>query len=343
MTKMNSRASTWIRITIPIIIGVAVAILLFRKDFNPEAIRQVDFDARAWTGITFALICVVLREAGMAWRFKALSGDRLSWGPSIRVTLLCEFTSCITPTSVGGSAASAIFMTRNGLKAGRATAVMLTTLFLDELFITLIVPITFLLIPYKELFGFDNVSLAHDLQVGFWAVYGILAAWCIVLWLGLFVSPKSIKTLLVKIFSLPILHRWRQPVETAGNDLVVTAHELQHCNIVTWAKAFGATALSWMARFLTVNALLWGFAAGTDQLLALGRQIAVWVLLMFTPTPGGSGLSEWIFTKYYGDMVSTAAIIMVLALMWRLLTYYLYLCAGIVLLPSLSKKKIKKI
>lgn len=338
---MSRNVSTWIKIAIPVIIGLAVAILLFRDDFNTDAIKNVEIDTRAWIGIVFAIASVALRETGMAWRFKALSGDRLSWGTSIRVTLLCEFTSCITPTSVGGSAASAIFMTRNGLKAGRSTAVMLTTLFLDELFITIIVPPIFFLIPYRELFGFDNASLAHDLQVGFWTVYGVLAAWCILLWTGLFVAPQSIKTILVKIFSLPVLRRWHKSIETAGDDIISTAHELRHCDISTWVKAFGATTLSWTARFLTVNALLWGFVSGSDQLLAFGRQIVVWVLLMFTPTPGGSGLSEWIFTKYYGDMVSATAIIMVLALLWRLLTYYLYLITGIILLPSLSKRRKK--
>lgn len=339
---MSGRTSTWIKVAIPVIIGLAVAILLFREDFNTDALRQVEFDTRAWTGVLLALVCVALRETGMGWRFRILSGDRLSWSASMRVTMLCEFTSCITPTSVGGSAASAIFMTRNGLTAGRSTAVMLTTLFLDELFITIVVPLTFILIPYTELFGFDNASsLAHDFQVSFWIVYGILAAWCIVLWLGLFISPRSIRTILVRIFSLPLLRRRHQEVSMAGDDIVLTARELRHCSISTWAKAFGATVLSWMARFLTVNAILWGFASGSDQLLALGRQIAVWVLLMFTPTPGGSGLSEWIFTEYYGDMVSSATIIMVLALLWRLLTYYLYLIAGILLLPSLSKKRNK--
>lgn len=338
---MNERLKTWIKVAIPVLIGMTVAVLLFRNDFDSESLQQVDFDLRAWCGIGMALLCVAGREFGMAWRYRTLSGYRLPWRTSLRVTMLCEFTSCITPTSVGGSAASAIFMTRSGLTAGRSTAVMLTTLFLDELFITLIVPLTFAVIPYRELFGFGNSQLSYDLQLGFWIVYGILAAWCLVLWAGLFVAPSSIKKILVKIFSLPLIRRWRADVESAGEDIEVTARELRGCSLSVWAKAFSATALSWMSRFLTVNALLWGFVACADQLLALGRQIAVWVLLMFTPTPGGSGLSEWIFTKYYGDIITSAASIMVVAVAWRVLTYYLYLLVGIPLIPSLSKKHSK--
>lgn len=337
---MKDGAKTAVKIVIPIIIGVTVALLLFRNDFNADTLRQVDFDSRAWTGIALALLCVAGREAGMAWRYRTLSGNRLTWKSSLSVTMLCEFTSCITPTSVGGSAASAIFMTRKGLTAGRSTAVMLTTLFFDELFITLLVPLVFLVIPYQELFGFGKPELAHDMQVGFWIVYGLIVAWCAVLWVGLFVAPSSIKVILVKLFSLPLIRRWRPAVEAMGEDITVTACEIYHYDLKIWIKAFAGTALSWMSRFLTVNALVWGFVAGgADQLLALGRQVVVWVLLMFTPTPGGSGLSEWIFTEYYGDIISTAAGIMVIALIWRMLTYYLYLFAGIFFIPSLTNKK----
>lgn len=340
---MTPGAKTAVRIAIPIVIGVTVAILLFRNDLNVDTLRSVDFDGHAWTGLAVALLCVIAREAGMAWRYRTVSGDRLSWKSSVSVTMLCEFTSCITPTSVGGSAASAIFMTRKGLTAGRSTAVMLTTIFLDELFITLFVPVVFLVIPYRELFGFGKPELAHDMQVGFWIVYGLIAAWCAVLWIGLFRAPSSIKKILLTLFSLPIIRRWKPAVENMGNDITTTSRELSHCDIKFWFKAFSATALSWMARFLTVNAILWGLTAGGagHQLLALGRQAVVWVLLMFTPTPGGSGLSEWIFTEYYGDIIATAAGIMVTALVWRLLTYYLYLFAGIFFFPSLTHKRDK--
>ena len=47
------------------------------------------------------------------------------------------------------------------------------------------------------------------------------------------------------------------------------------------------------------------------------------------PYTGGSGLSEWLFSEYYGDIVPTAGMALMLAIMWRIISYYLYLGIGV--------------
>lgn len=336
---MNEKTKYLIKILIPIAIGGTVAIWLFRKDFNPHALAEVRFDSRAWWGILIAILFVAGRELGMAWRFRTLTNKRLTWVQSIRITMLCEFTSCVTPTSVGGSAASMIFMNREGIKLGQATSITLTTLFLDELFIAIITPIVFLLISHKNLFGFTSGETAHSLQVSFWIVYVVIAVWALILWIGIFKAPDKIKSILIKLFSIKFLRRWKGSVEDMGTNMVESSRALRGRGISFWLNSMGATALSWICRFLVVNALFWGLVEGADQAIVFGRQIIVWVLLMFTPTPGGSGVSEWIFKEYYGDILGSGALIMVLALTWRVLTYYIYLAIGVFLLPSLTKKR----
>ena len=71
----------------------------------------------------------------------------------------------------------------------------------------------------------------------------------------------------------------------------------------------------------------------------LGRQAIVWLLLTVSPTPGGSGISEWLFTTYYGDLVGDRSMTLVVAVMWRILTYYIYLAAGAVVIPAWSRKR----
>ncbi len=53
---------------------------------------------------------------------------------------------------------------------------------------------------------------------------------------------------------------------------------------------------------------------------------------------GGAGLSEWLFSEYYGDMVGTAGMALILAVFWRLITYYLYLLIGALVVPSWLSK-----
>ena len=79
-----------------------------------------------------------------------------------------------------------------------------------------------------------------------------------------------------------------------------------------------------------------------SEVLVFGRQFVVWVVLMVSPTPGGSGISEWLFANYYGDLIGNLGIAAVLALVWRLFSYYIYLIAGVALLPGYFGKRARK-
>lgn len=120
-----------------------------------------------------------------------------------------------------------------------------------------------------------------------------------------------------------------------GDNMVDTSKSLVKKSPLWWIEAFGATALTWSARYLVVNALFLAFVPAANQLVVFGRQIVVWVVLMVSPTPGGSGVSEWLFTEYYGDMLHNSSMALIIALFWRILTYYIYLLIGVILAPSM--------
>lgn len=339
MTGSESRKGILWKIAIPVIIGIGVVIWLFYNEFNPEAIRQVRFTWHAWVGIFLAMIAIVGRDGGMAWRFRALADRELRWSRAVNVTMLCEFTSAITPSSVGGSALSMFFLNKEGIKMGRATTLTMTILLLDELFFVVSSPLIFLFVPYGDIFAFDDGSAVKGIRAAFWIVYGLIFIWTAVLFLGIIVRPTAIRRLLVSLFGIKILRRWLQDVTTLADNMVETSQEIRKRSAGWWIEAFAATALSWISRYLVVNALIWGFVPMASQSLVFARQFVVWALLMFSPTPGGSGVSEWLFKAYYGDMITGSGVVMVLALMWRLLTYYIYLIIGMFLLPSFFKRK----
>ena len=125
--------------------------------------------------------------------------------------------------------------------------------------------------------------------------------------------------------------------------MVATSKSLRTRSFGWWMEAFCATALTWSSRYLVVNALFLGFVPGADQLVVFGRQFVVWVVLMVSPTPGGSGVSEWLFTEYYGDMLHNGSIALIIALFWRIITYYVYLIVGVFLAPSMFRPPKKQI
>lgn len=347
--KGGGSRSIWIKMAIPLVLGGIAVLWLFHHEYVPGTWSSISFSGRAVAGIALAWLFMAGRDFGLMWRFRALTDRSLSWKQALKVTMMCEFTSAITPSTVGGSAFGMIFMHREGVELGRATTIMLVTLFFDELFFVVFCPIVFIAVPSGTLFGFGNAGFTGGLKVAFWLVYAGIAVWTAVLFWGIFVRPEAVRRALNGLFSLRLLRRWRTRVADLGDNMVNAGRELRHRPMPWWCRAGGATAVSWLSRFLIVNALFFGFVGGADQLLVLARQFVVWLVLMVSPTPGGSGVSEWLFTDYYGDVIKTAmshsgsaavgATVIVIAMFWRIISYYIYLLIGIFLVPSFLKSR----
>lgn len=329
---MESMRSMMLKILLPVALGLGVVVWLFLREFDAGAWQAVSFGPATVTAVAVALACMCIREISLSWRFRILTDRALSWRAALRVTLLCEFTSAVTPTTAGGSAMSMLFLKHEGIDLGRSTTLMLTTLFLDELFNVLLCPVIFCLAPMSAIFGFGGFS--SGVRVTFWIVIGLITAVTVLLFWGTLGRPETVRSLVCRVFALRLLRRWRDRAVSTADDMVATGRDLRHRPFMWWVKAFTATAGLWISRFMVVNALFWGFVPAASQLVVFARQFVVWTLLTVSPTPGGSGLSEWLFTNYYGDMIHDASVALVIAVFWRLITYYSVLAAGAVLLPS---------
>ena len=335
---MGSTRSLLFKILLPVALGLGVVVWMFLREFDAGAWQAVDLGPLGIAAIAAAIAAMCAREACLACRFRVLSDGRLSWMAALRVTMLCEFTSAITPTTAGGSAMSMVFLKREGIDLGRGTTMMLTTLFLDELFNVVLCPVIFLMAPYAAIFGF-NGGFSSGVRISFWIVIGLITAITIVLFWGTLGRPEAVRAIIRKIFSWRLLRRWRERAMASADEMVTAGREFRTRPASWWLRAFGATAGVWIARFLVVNALFWGFVAGADQVIVFARQFVVWTLLTVSPTPGGSGLSEWLFTNYYGDMIHDPSVALVIAVFWRLITYYSLLAIGAIMLPGYLRKK----
>lgn len=328
------------KVVLPVIIGITVVLWLFRGEFNTSTWNDINFDSQAITGICLAWLFMAGRDFGLSWRFHTIASGDLSWARSVKVDMMCAFTSAITPSAVGGSALAIFYLNREGIALGRATTLTLTTLFLDELFFVVFCPIIVLALPFDQLFGaVDDNMFLQGLELIFWLVYAGIVIWTSILFFGIIVRPAAVQKLLSRIFRWRPLRRWGPAVDNMTANMVTTSAWVKKCSLRWWLNVFGATILSWFSRYLIVNALFWGFVPDVSQFLVFGRQFVVWVVLMVSPTPGGSGISEWMFTEYYGDLIGSAGIALILALMWRIVSYYIYLLIGVFLLPTYFSKK----
>jgi uncharacterized protein (TIRG00374 family) len=268
--------------------------------------------------------------------------------------MLWEFSSAILPSAVGGTTVAPLYINKEGLTLGRSTAVVLATSFLDELYFILMFPLLLLLITTHRLFAVgvhgatgEVFSLTNEFLLFAVIGYALKFTYAIFLSYGLFINPRGLKWLLMIIFKLPFLRRWRYGAHITGSDIITSSMELRKKPFSFWGKAFGATFFSWCSRYLVVNALFMAFFSISDHFLLFARQLVMSNMQLVAPTPGGSGFSEIFFRQYLSDFVPAdpvlvSGIIIILVILWRLVSYYPYLIIGTIILPSWIKKHIAK-
>ncbi|BEG98359.1 lysylphosphatidylglycerol synthase transmembrane domain-containing protein [Bacteroides sedimenti] len=321
----------------PVIVGLAVVGWLFYKEINLELLSSLTFSGRMIFFIALAFLLMLGRDWGLMWRYRVMAEKKLSWIQAFNVNILCEFTSAVTPMAVGGSSLVALFLNKEGLNAGRSAAITISCLFLDELFFVLACALFFSIIPLQDLFG-SSTALSTSVQVLFFLVNGVIAFWTFLLFIALFKRPDWVKKFLFTLFSLKMLRAKRKSVTRFTNSLESCSNELSRKPFSFWGKSFLATAFSWCCRYLVVNALLMAFTPMENHLIAFARQLILWILMAVSPTPGGSGLGEFMFKEYYSEFFAVSGVAVIVALLWRIITYYLYLIAGVCIIPQWVRK-----
>ena len=329
------------RIIIPVILGLGVASFLFYRSFNSEIINNINWQWQSFLWLLFALILMATRDVAYMYRIRLLTDKQLSWRKSFDVIMLWEFGSSVTPSVVGGSALALFIVNREGINFGKTTAIVLTTSLLDELFYVIMVPIIIIIAGTNNLFNSNSSFAFFNSDFGSFGVFligyiFILILISIILY-GIFINPRGLKMLLIKIFKLRYLRRWLISAAKTGDDLIMTSREMKGKSIWFWVKAFGSTFISWTARFWVVNVLILAFLPVNNHFLIYARQLVMWVILLISPTPGGSGIAEFIFSDFLGEFI-IPGLAPGLALLWRLMSFYPYLFIGALILPGWLKR-----
>lgn len=336
------------KVIYPIVIGFAVVAYMLYKEFDPKAFSYINFTSTSILFLAIALSCMVIRDLGYIVRLRILTDGYFTWKKAIRTILLWEFTSAITPSAIGGTSIAILFVHKEGLSVGKSSAVVMATSFLDELYFIIMFPLILLTINHSELWDIaDSESMVATSLIWFSIIgYSVKLAYLLVLSYGLFRNPRGLKWLILKIFKLPVLRKWKHGANDAGTEIINNSKNLKAKTFSFWLKAFAATFFSWTARYWIVNAILAAFWFSDytwgNHFLIFARQLVMWIMMLVSPTPGGSGFAEYVFSEFLGQFLPGAGLAVAMAVLWRLITYYPYLFAGVFLLPSWIKSKFGK-
>lgn len=330
----------WMAVALVVLGSVGVILWSAIRGASWKELSQVTWNA-SWLWVAAA--CVVFRDAGYVLRLWVLSGRDLSLKRSTSSILLWELASALTPSVVGGSAVASFILNRNGLSWGKSLAVVMTTALLDELYFLVAVPVVAIAVGWSTFLPETTDWLEGSVAVIFGGGYAFMAVLASVLSTALFWAPASMKNWLVTASHWRLLNRWREPLTQFADDLYRASREVRSLTTRAWMAVAGATTLSWSARFLTLNAILMAFLVpllennqSISQFAVWARQLSMWTVMMVSPTPGSSGVAELALPTFLDDVMPlamSATLWGLLVLLWRYLTYHLYLLVGGMLLP----------
>ena len=276
----------------PILFGLSFtwAMLYYQLHDKKFSFESLQFTSTTFLWLFVAWLCMAVRDVGYIMRLRVLSDNRLTWRKAFRVIMLWEFTSAITPSSVGGTSVAVVYIHKEGITVGKSASIVLLTSFLDELYFVLMFPLLIIIAGPLALFSAGDfgqgVSFTNEFFYFGVLGYTIILFYVLFVGYGLFKNPTVIKKAILKIFQLRFLRRWRKAARRAGRDIELGSMDYKNKSFSFWFKSFGSTFLSWTARYLVVNFIFLAFfQVSKGHFLLFARQLVMWIMMLVSPIP----------------------------------------------------------
>ncbi|MBL0099312.1 MAG: flippase-like domain-containing protein [Saprospiraceae bacterium] len=338
------------KIILPMIIGICAVLWMMSKQFDLAELSKLDKSGPTIFWIIMAIIMYALRHLFYSWRLRILTDKAFTWLKSMELIVIWEFSSAVSPTSVGGAGVAFFLLSKEKLSGAKVISVVLYSMVIDTVFLILSL-ITFYIVlgPIMIRPGMNVFSDIDGYGITFLTVMLFMTTYGAIFYYGLFINPRSIKRLLIIISRIPLLKKFRNDLRETAYDVITTSKDMKQKTPAFHIKVFLSTAGAWIVRFFAINCLILALVAGADlnlwdHVIILARGMAMHTITAFSPTPGAAGIAEFLFGGFYSDYIPVGIAVLI-ALIWRLISYYTYLIAGAIIIPvwfrqvSLNKNK----
>ncbi len=322
------------RLLVPVALGLAVVGFMLVRSYKPGDLAQLAHADWRWLAAT--LLVLAARDLGYIYRIRHIAERELNYRQSLDVIMMWEFASCVLPSGQGGTGAAPFILHKEGIPLGNALAYVMVTALLDNIYYVIMVPLVVVvagagLYPHEAL----QTSFVASLRIAFVVSYCFVTAYAGLMLYAIFVNPRSVRRLLVRVFSLKPLRRWRRKAYRNGQEMVLASAQLRGNGWGYWLRASLSTAFVWTARYAIIGCLIAAFVPmdADTFLFIFARNITYKVILLVAITPGGAGLAEGAFPTFFGKFIGTATLTGFVVLLYRVVTYYLYLVLGSFFLP----------
>lgn len=277
-------------------------------------------------GLFIALIVSMLRVWFVAAKIRYLAEKKLAWLQSFRVVLAWDFTSAVTPSTIGGAPLATYAMSKEGLSLGQSTSIVLYSLLLDQLWFAFTIPVLLIAGCFFAVIPKDIGSIG---QASMFALYGVLLTYTGLLAYSVLKNPTVLKKIVNTVFRLPFLRRWKGKMSQEAERLEEHSHELRKKPKTFLLKTFFLAVMSWLCRMALPTIVILSLLPA-NVILSLLRSLAMNLAFLVMPTPGGSGGVEGLFAVFQGPLIDRQAFIGLAVFLWRIISYYISIGLGLI-------------
>ncbi|MDF7626326.1 lysylphosphatidylglycerol synthase transmembrane domain-containing protein [Lactobacillaceae bacterium L1_55_11] len=257
--------------------------------------------------------------------------SEVTWGTLIRVPLLNLLGTGLTPFASGGQPAQLYALAHSKMDGGRAMSIILMKFLVYQ-----VVVVVFFLVGYvaADNFIYQQVDPTFANFIPFAILIHavvIIGIALVMFWPSFTLKLVDLTERLIGKFLEP--ERYQRLVDNL-KEKIENFHFESRRVISNWRDLLGSTFFTtlqlivfYMIPYFVIRAF--GYADVNPWLIVTMNIMIVMVISLF-PIPGGVGGAELSFQLLFTPFVKNPATLILVILIWRLITYYFGLFAGII-------------
>lgn len=323
----------WIALVMMMLIGGGIIIYSLRTVDLDLLVR--DFFTLNWVWMLVALICICLYLGLEGVVVKIFMNNRhrdFTWKDALRLPPIEQLFNGITPFSTGGQPAQLVAMLQCGVDGGLASSVLLMKFVVFQAMIV----INFLI---SLLIGFHFIAeklhaLSLLVLLGFMIHLGVILGLLLVMYWYNF--TKRAMNILIKPCGWFMKPARYERMRLTLNEKVDSFYQeslrikgeykkMAKVCVVTLFQLFFYYAIPYFIMLaLGVH--------GMNFIMVLSLHVLIFMIISLFPIPGGAGGAEYSFSVLFASFIGSGSKLVLAMILWRLLTYYFGMLAGMVAL-----------
>lgn len=311
----------------PVLLSVTVLGVILYFTWEPGTLGQMARGLNAgllW--LAFGMVGVRILLGGSRLRY--ISHGTISLIGGMRGAIAWDFMSAVTPSAVGGAPLAAYFVAKdNRIPVGEATAIMLFSMLMDQIWFAVSIPLILLSSAYIDVFppalgaaGAGTLS-AYFIGMMLWACFFAYAT---------LIRPEILERVATWLVRLKWLRRFEGRVRRELVELRRRAAVLRGQPPRFFVAGFLWSAGIWLTRYVTLLLIVLSVYPLVDSFTFIVRTGAMMLTAMAVPTPGGSGGIEGLYVLFLAPLIPKAIVGPTL-LTWRLMAYHFFIAVGFVM------------